>query len=176
MEGSTLGRFFTAAHNFSLLLRWLQRFLRALLQALFTALPDPTTGLKPAAPSYFTSDYLTRIVPVRAPAPKPPRLRVVGIIAFGASYARKEGEPGRLRQPMSQKGHEDQFPPPTLSDRCRFGQATFAKTRGMGEMRRKQPFARLHADRLDPSFTAVAFRASPSIPALPRRARWRPET
>jgi hypothetical protein len=30
-------------------------------------------------------------------------------------------------------GHEDVFPPPRLSGRCRFSQGTFAGTRGNGE-------------------------------------------
>jgi hypothetical protein len=30
---------------------------------------------------------------------------------------------------MAEKGHDDQFPPPSLDDRCRLGEATFA---GMG--------------------------------------------
>ena len=34
---------------------------------------------------------------------------------------------------MTAKGHEDAFPRPTLSARCRFSQGTFAGTRGNGE-------------------------------------------
>jgi hypothetical protein len=33
---------------------------------------------------------------------------------------------------MTAKGHGDQFPPPTLSVRRRFGEATFAETLGNG--------------------------------------------
>ena len=39
------------------------------------------------------------------------------------------------------RGHEDQFPRPTLSARCRFSQGTFARTRGNG---RDAPTADLH--------------------------------
>jgi hypothetical protein len=35
--------------------------------------------------------------------------------------------------PRSLKGHEDAFPRPRLSGRCRFGQGTFAGTRGNAE-------------------------------------------
>ena len=45
-----------AGYNFALLLRWLARLLCALLQALFTALPDPRPGLKTAAQRFFTTD------------------------------------------------------------------------------------------------------------------------
>ena len=38
-------------------------------------------------------------------------------------------------------GHEDAFPRPTLSARCRISQRTFGRTRGNGETRRFQPFA-----------------------------------
>jgi hypothetical protein len=34
---------------------------------------------------------------------------------------------------MAEKGHEDAFPPPRLSGRCRFSHGTFAGTRGNGE-------------------------------------------
>jgi hypothetical protein len=34
---------------------------------------------------------------------------------------------------MAEMGHEDQFPPPTLSARCRLGEATFARMGGKGE-------------------------------------------
>jgi hypothetical protein len=35
--------------------------------------------------------------------------------------------------PMAGKGHEDQFPPPSLYGRCRFGEATFAGVSGKEE-------------------------------------------
>ncbi len=41
---------------------------------------------------------------------------------------------------MSGKGHEDQFPPPSLSGRCRLGEATFG---GMGGKEEDAPKADL---------------------------------
>jgi hypothetical protein len=38
--------------------------------------------------------------------------------------------PERASLEMTASGHEDQFPPPSLNDRCRLGEATFA---GMGD-------------------------------------------
>jgi hypothetical protein len=38
-----------------------------------------------------------------------------------------------LDRARSGKGHEDAFPPPRLSGRCRFSQGTFAGTRRNGE-------------------------------------------
>jgi hypothetical protein len=38
--------------------------------------------------------------------------------------------------------HEDAFPRPRLSARCRFGQGTFAGTRATGKTRRNRPFRR----------------------------------
>jgi hypothetical protein len=35
---------------------------------------------------------------------------------------------------MTAMGHEEQFPPPSLSGRCRLGEATFAETCGNGEV------------------------------------------
>jgi hypothetical protein len=54
------------------------------------------------------------------------------------SRFRKEGslftELGRFSIPpaRSVKGHEDQFTPPSLGDRCRFSQGTLARTHGNG--------------------------------------------
>jgi hypothetical protein len=41
---------------------------------------------------------------------------------------------------MAEKGHEGQFPPPSLNDRCRLGEATFA---GMGDDELNAPKAPL---------------------------------
>src|SRR3977135_4143508 len=41
---------------------------------------------------------------------------------------------------MTASGHEDQFPPPSLNDRCRLGEATFA---GMGDDELNAPVADL---------------------------------
>src|SRR6516164_3176227 len=38
-------------------------------------------------------------------------------------------------------GHEEQYPRPSLSGRCRFGEATFAGAVANEKMRRLQPFA-----------------------------------
>jgi len=43
---------------------------------------------------------------------------------------------------MSGMGHEDAFPPPRLSGRCRFVQETFPGFGAMGETRRDQTSAR----------------------------------
>ena len=49
--------------------------------------------------------------------------------------------PSRRRLRTAGVGHEDTFPRPTLSARCRISQRTFGRTRGNGETRRFQPFA-----------------------------------
>ena len=54
---------------------------------------------------------------------------------------------------MAGLGHEDQFPPTSLSARCGFGQGTFAWTHGNG---RDAPKAAIHTivmDRFDPTMT-----------------------
>ena len=55
----------------------------------------------------------------------------------GDSFSPTELIPTVLR--TAGKGHEDPFPRPGPNGRCRFGQETFAG--GMGETRRKLPFA-----------------------------------
>ena len=37
-------------------------------------------------------------------------------------------------------GHEERFPPPRLSGRCRFGQGTFARSMTVDETQRYRPF------------------------------------
>jgi hypothetical protein len=48
--------------------------------------------------------------------------------------------PERASLEMTASGHEDQFPPPSLNDRCRLGEATFA---GMGDDELNAPVADL---------------------------------
>src|SRR6266480_6067377 len=51
----------------------------------------------------------------------------------------RERRPSTLRSHLgwrrvrSEKGHDDQFPPPSLSDRCQLGEATFARMGGKEE-------------------------------------------
>ena len=53
---------------------------------------------------------------------------------------------------MAGMGHEDAFPRPRLSARCRFSQGTFAGTGATGETRRKRPRSfRLNASGFDPN-------------------------
>jgi hypothetical protein len=56
---------------------------------------------------------------------------------------------------MSGMGHEDAFPPPRLSGRCRFSQGTFAGTRGNGE---NAPKPALHVTTLEPQESTEAVR------------------
>jgi hypothetical protein len=60
--------------------------------------------------------------------------------SLGSTFARLRGAhigvgdpPKYIPSLMSSMGHEDAFPPPRLSGRCRFSQGTFAGTRGNGE-------------------------------------------
>src|ERR1700730_14750096 len=53
------------------------------------------------------------------------------------------GRASRLSQ-TSASGHEDQFPRPSLSGRCRLGEATFA---AMGRKEEDAPIAVIHVDR-----------------------------
>jgi len=63
-----------------------------------------------------------------------------------------EGRQSTLRGPCgyacrrSAVGHDDQFPPPSLSDRCQLGEATFARMGGKEE----------HAPKADISYRAAA--------------------
>src|SRR5438045_1462969 len=51
-----------AGYNFTLLLRWLARLLRALFQALATTIAECSLGLKTLAQPFFTGDYRVRAV------------------------------------------------------------------------------------------------------------------
>ena len=46
-----------AGYNFSLLLRWLARLLRALIRVLFPAAAEPPNRLKRTTHPFFTVDY-----------------------------------------------------------------------------------------------------------------------
>jgi hypothetical protein len=71
--------------------------------------------------------------------------RRLGLVSAGGSVVRQETRrmlndrlprlPDRSSGPRQRSplGHEDAFPPPRLSGRCRFSQGTFAGTRGNGE-------------------------------------------
>jgi hypothetical protein len=59
-------------------------------------------------------------------------------------------------------GHEDAFPRPRLSARCRFSQGTFAGTRATGEARRFRPFARPRWNRGSRPLGAIPCHASGS--------------
>ena len=53
-------------------------------------------------------------------------------------YVEVEGATRSATPAMTEKGHEDQFRPPSLSGGCRLGKATFA---GMGGKEKDAPIA-----------------------------------
>jgi hypothetical protein len=64
----------------------------------------------------------------------------------------------------SASGHEDAFPRPSVSARCRFSQGTFAGTLGNGRGRAdsRPSHPRLGTERFDPLETFVAAMAGPA--------------
>src|SRR5712691_6009495 len=80
----------------------------------------------------------------------------------------KGGLPPQLSSPCSalataELGHEDQFRPPSRSDRCRFGEATLARTQGNG---RDAPKAVINTGVCEPRGSTISssIRSPPSLP------------